>query len=62
MFTLRRGNPKAVVAHHPPPPTLKKSEELKCSVIARTVEGLRTWTAEYKAAIIPELSHLGPAG
>lgn len=23
-----------------------------------TVEGLRTWTAEYKAAIIPELSHL----
>lgn len=24
------------------PPTLKKSQELKCSVIARTLEGLRS--------------------
>jgi len=38
MSSLRRGNPKAVVAHHPLPPTLKKSEELKCSVVARTVK------------------------
>ena len=38
MSSLRRGNPKVIVAHHPLLPTLKKSEELKCSVVARTVK------------------------